>query len=298
MRKFLSALMVATLVLTLAGSALAADRITVGAKNFTEQYVLGSMVSRLLQENGFKVKERMGTGSAVTRTALETGQIDLYPEYTGTAWQVYLKHDEVVHDATALYEAVRDEDLEKNDIVWLDPAPLNNTYAMAVRRADEETFGDTLSGLAEYNNAHPGEVTFGIAQEFYERPDGFFKMAQVYGMDVPKKQVRLMDLGLTFEAIGKKQVDVAMCFATDGKIRKFDLVVLGDDQQFFPVYNLSFCIRKETLDKYPRLTTILEPLAAELSDEVMQQLNYEVDVEGKPAMMVADQFLKAKGFID
>lgn len=298
MRKILSALLTATLALTLTGSAFAADKITVGAKNFTEQYVLGSMVSRLLEDNGFKVKERMGTGSAVTRTALETDQIDIYPEYTGTAWQVYLKHDEVVHDPAALYEAVRDQDLKENDIVWLKPAPLNNTYAMAIREADVEKMGDTLSDLAAYNNAHPGEVSFGIAQEFYERPDGFFRMAEVYGMDVPKKQVRLMDLGLTFEAIGKGQVDVAMCFATDGKIPKFDLVVLQDDKQFFPVYNLSFCIRKDVLDKYPRLETILTPLAAKLTDQVMQQLNYEVDVKGKPALMVATEFLKETGFID
>jgi osmoprotectant transport system substrate-binding protein len=116
-------------------------------------------------------------------------------------------------------------------------------------------------------------------------------------MEVPKKQVKLMDLGLTFEAIGKSQVDVAMCFATDGKIPKFDLVVLEDDQQFFPVYNLSFSVRQEVLEEYPELKGILEPLAEELTDSVMQQLNYEVDVEGKPEDMVAREFLKERGFI-
>lgn len=297
MRKFVKVALVLALMISLTGSAWAAKKITVGAKNFTEQYVVGSMLALLLEDKGFDVTERMGTGSSVTRSALETGQIDLYPEYTGTAWQVYLKHDTNIYDPQELYEKVRDEDLEKNKIVWLEPAPLNNTYAMAVRREDAAKMGSTLSDLAAWNNANPEEITFGIAQEFYERPDGFFKMAEVYGMEVPKKQVKLMDLGLTFEAIGKGQVDVAMCFATDGKIPKFDLVVLQDDQQFFPVYNLSFSVRQEVLEEYPELKGILEPLAEELTDSVMQQLNYEVDVEGKPEDMVAREFLKERGFI-
>jgi len=298
MKRFAKVALVMALVCALTGSAWAAKKITVGAKNFTEQYVVGSMLALLLEDKGFDVTERMGTGSSVTRSALETGQIDLYPEYTGTAWQVYLKHDTNIYDPQELFEKVLEEDLEKNKIVWLEPAPLNNTYAMALRREDAEKMGNTLSALAEWNNAHPEELVFGVAQEFYERPDGFFKMAEIYGMEVPKGQVKLMDLGLTFEAIGKKQVDVAMCFATDGKIPKFDLVVLEDDKQFFPVYNLSFCVRQEVMEEYPELRGILEPLAEDLTDTVMQQLNYQVDVEGKPEDMVAREFLKDRGYID
>lgn len=235
-------------------------------------------------------------GSTVTRKALETGQTDLYPEYTGTAWMLFLKHDSVITDPDELYEKVSTEDLEKNGIVWLEPSEVNNTYAMAISQEAAETIGTSLSDLAEYVNANPGEVVFGIDQEFYERSDGFFAMAEHYGMKVDKDQVRTMEVGLTFEAMERGQVDVTMVFATDGKIKKFDLHVLEDDKQFFPVYSMAVCIRKDVLDKHPGLSEVLAPMT-ELTDDVMQELNYQVDVNGKPAKMVAEEYLKEKGLI-
>jgi len=296
MRKFLTIFLAICFIVMATGGALAAGKITVGAKNFTEQYIVGHMIAKLLEHAGYDVQTKMGTGSTVTRKALETGQTDLYPEYTGTAWMLYLKHDSVLTDPDELYEKVSAEDLEKYGIVWLEPSSVNNTYAMAVTQEGAKTMGTSLSDLAEYVNSNPGEVVFGIDQEFYERPDGFFAMAKHYGMKVDRKQVRTMEVGLTFEAMMRGQVDVTMVFATDGKIKRYDLVVLEDDKQFFPVYSLAVTVRKEVLDAHPDLREILKPIS-ELTDEIMQELNYEVDVLGKPAEMVAEEYLKKEGLI-
>ena len=294
---FLVVLMILSITLWgILGGKSSEKTVTVGAKNFTEQYILGSMVSLMLQDAGFDVKEQFGTGSSVTREGLVTGQTDLYPEYTGTAWAIYLNHNEaVITDPDELYRRVKEEDLEKNNIVWLEQATLNNTYALAVKSGRQ--IGNSLSELAEYNNAHPGEVIFGLDQEFYERADGFWEMAKLYGMRINKDQVKMMDIGLTFEAIDRGQIDVAMVFATDGKLKKYNLQVLKDNKQFFPVYNLAVTVRKDVLEKYPEIAEVLSPLVQYLDDETMQALNYEVDAKEIPADIVAREFLQKKGLI-
>lgn len=277
----------------------AADTLVVGAKNFTEQYILGNMVSMILKDAGFSTREQFGTSSMVTRQGLVTGQTDLYMEYTGTAWAAYLGHaDEVVNDPVELYEKVKQEDLEQNGIVWLDRATLNNTYALAIRESDAEKYGETLSELAEYVNANPGSAVFAIDHEFYERADGFWEMAKRYGLDVDEEYVKTMDIGLTFEAIHRGQVDVAMVFATDGKIRNYDLKLLEDDMNFFPVYNVCVTVRQDVLESHPEIADLLRPLAELLDDETMQEMNYQVDSQGIPARIVASMFLEEQGLID
>jgi len=300
MRK-LSIMLIIVLCLALLATGItvsAADKtIIVGAKNFTEQYVLGNMMSILLEENGFNVREQFGTGSAITREGLESGQTDLYAEYTGTASLVYLGHEEVMTNPEALYEKVKNEDLEKNNIVWLDRSEINNTYAMAVREAHTEEIGTTLSDLANYVNNNPGEIIFGINHEFNERADGFWAMAEHYGMNVERGQVRVMDTGLTFEALNRNQIDVTMVFATDGNVKGYNLIVLEDDKYFFPVYNISVCVRKDVLEQYPEIEEIMKPIA-ELTDEIMQELNYQVDSLGLPEKLVARNFLAENGYLD
>ncbi len=272
-------------------------KIAVGAKNFTEQYVVGNMMSMLLEKNGFSVKEQFGTGSKITRDGLTTGQTDLYAEYTGTAWAVYLGHDEPINDPVELYNKVKQEDLKNNGIVWLDRWALNNTYALAIKKDKVSEYGETIQELGQYVNDNPKALKFGIDQEFYERPDGFFKMVEHYRFDVPKEQVKTMDIGLSYEALDRGQVDVAMVFSTDGLIKKFDLNVLEDNKRFFPVYNLAVTVREESLKKYPEIEEIMRPLAELLDDETMQDLNYQVDAEGLPAKMVAEKFLEEQGLI-
>nr|WP_321502129.1 glycine betaine ABC transporter substrate-binding protein [uncultured Dethiosulfovibrio sp.] len=273
-----------------------AAKVTVGAKNFTEQYVVGEMMALLLENAGFDVSRKMGTGSSITRTALTTGQTDLYAEYTGTAWPLYLKHEGKVDDAKELYDRVKAEDLEKNGIVWLDRSKINNTFALAIRKDDADRLGTTISELASYINENPGKVTFGTGSEFNERSDGIPGIMETYGFSLTNKQRRIMDIGLTFEAIDRKQIDVAMAYPTDGKLQKFNLLILEDDKQFFPAYNLCVTVRKEFLDANPEVEEILKPIA-DLDNETMQKLNYKVDAVGLPADMVAKEYLEEIGIL-
>ena len=296
MKKFLILLVVIFLLVgTIASFALAKKEITVGAKDFTEQYVLGNIMSILLENSGFEVSEKFGTGSAITREGLTSGQTDLYAEYTGTASLVYLKHEEVITDPVELYNKVKTEDLEKNGIVWLDRSKINNTYAIALTKEKVEEIGNTLSDLAEYVNEHH-DLIWGINHEFAERVDGLPGLAEHYGMNIDKKNIKTMDTGLTFEALDRGQTDITMVFATDGKIKKYGLQVLKDDQQFFPVYNICVSVREEVLNKYPEIREILKPIS-ELDDVTMTELNYQVDATGLPAKLVAKNFLREKGYI-
>ncbi|MCF7936278.1 MAG: glycine/betaine ABC transporter substrate-binding protein [Synergistales bacterium] len=294
-------LLVAALVLGCFAGVAAADgkkKLAVGAKFYTEQYILGNMLALYLDHHGFDVNKNMGTGSSVTRKALATGQIDIYAEYTGTAWMSYMKQDEVINDPGKLYRAVKEKDLKDNGIVWFAKAPMNNTFALVIPKEKTDAYGKTISSLAEYNNNHPDELIFGMDQEFYERNDGFFEMADLYGMEVDKKQVKLMSVGLSYESLQRGQIDVGMAYSTDGKILKYNLQVLKDDRKFFPPYTLAICVREETMERYPELKELLSPLTETLTDETMQKLNYQVDAEGKPAEMVAQVYLGENGFID
>jgi len=297
MKKFTILLVVIFLLVgTITSFALAKKEITVGAKNFTEQYVLGNMISILLENNGFEVTEKFGTGSAITREGLTSGQTDLYAEYTGTASLVYLKHEEVITDPVKLYNKVKKEDLEKNGIVWLDRSDINNTYAIALTKEQVAEIGTTLSDLAKYVNEHH-DLIWGIDHEFAERADGLPGLAEHYGMNINKENIKTMDPGLTYEALDRGQTDITMVFATDGKIKKYGLQVLKDDQQFFPVYNICVNVREEVLNKYPEIREILKPIS-ELDDETMTELNYQVDATGLPAKLVAKNFLREKGYIE
>jgi len=297
MKKFTILLVVIFLLVgTITSFALAKKEITVGAKNFTEQYVLGNMISILLENNGFEVTEKFGTGSAITREGLTSGQTDLYAEYTGTASLVYLKHEEVITDPVKLYNKVKKEDLEKNGIVWLDRSGINNTYAIALTKEQVAEIGTTLSDLAKYVNEHH-DLIWGIDHEFAERADGLPGLAEHYGMNINKENIKTMDPGLTYEALDRGQTDITMVFATDGKIKKYGLQVLKDDKQFFPVYNICVNVREEVLNKYPEIREILKPIS-ELDDETMTELNYQVDATGLPAKLVAKNFLREKGYIE
>ncbi len=275
-----------------------AGKVSVGAKNFTEQYIMGQLISQLLEANGFKVSQDFGMSSTVVRKGLETGQIDMYAEYTGTAWVTYLKNKTVIHDPKKLFDAVKQEDLQKNNIVWLPMLPVNDTYALAVtQKFAQENNLNTLGDLAALVNKEPNKVRFAVDPEFYKRPDGFFAMAKDYGMNVPKNQVSTMQIGLTYQALNKGDVNVAMVFSTDGNLKKYKLKVLEDNKQFFPPYYLAVTVRKSILDKYPQIKTILAPLAQKLTQEDMINMNYQVDAEKKEPANVAKAFLQQAGLI-
>lgn len=273
--------------------------VTVGAKNFTEQYVMGNMISLLLEDAGINTNQQFGMSSQAVRNALETQQVDIYADYTGTGWLVYLAHEETINDPDQLYEELKAEDEAENNVIWFERTPVNNTYALAVESSfAEENNLESLSDLAELVNNNPRQVTFGIGFEFFERPDGFPALSEAYEMDVPQGQVRTMELGLTYDAIAQGDIDVAMVFATDGKLREYDLTVLDDNENFFTPYNLAVCATAEILNEVDGIQEALDPLSDVLTADVMINLNYQVDAEGMEPEAVARQFLVNEGLIE
>jgi len=287
-------------VAALAGVALgagpaAAQSVVVGGKNFTEQQLMAEMTSQLLKAKGFTVDKRDGMGTAVLRQAQEAGQIDVYWEYTGTSLITFNKVTDKL-DAAATYAKVKELDAAKG-LVWLDPSKANNTYALAMRKSDAATKGvSSLSDLAAKVKGGDA-LKFGCNAEFYARPDGLKPLEAAYGFEFGRENVARMDTGLVYQALKDGQVDVGLVFATDGRIPAFDFVVLKDDKGFFPSYALTPVVRKETLDKNPKLAEILNGLSAKLDDATMAKLNASIDVDKKSVEEVAGGFLKDQGLV-
>mgnify|MGYP001143044730 CR=1 FL=1 len=276
-------------------TAAAADEIVVGGKNFTEQQLMAQITSELLKAKGYDVDTRSGMGSAALRQAQENGQIDVYWEYTGTSLITYNKVEERMSPEKT-YDKVKELDAEKG-LVWLDPSSANNTYALAMNKDEAEKMGMTsISDLAA-KVKDDGDIDLACNAEFYARADGLKPLQEVYGFEFDRSNIKRMDTGLTYQALKENEVDVALVFATDGRIPAFDFVLLEDDKEFFPSYALTPVIRKETLDKNPEIAEHLNAVSAKLNDETMAQLNAAVDVEKKTIEDVAQSFLKNNGLI-
>lgn len=302
--KFMKSITITLVMVLLAGTITACGgsseaTIKVGSKEFTEQLLLGQISILALEDAGFKVEDKTGVaGSDKVRLALENGDFDLYWEYTGTAWLSFLQHDEPITDSQEAYEKVSDEDLA-NDLIWLQYAPLNNTYTMMMRREDSEKLGiKTLSDLSEYINENPGQLATAIDHEFSIRPDGYPGVQERYGFNQGQDDIAIMDLGIMYKTLRDGQVDIAMGFATDSRIEAFDLVNLEDDKAFFPVYNGAPVIRSETLENNPEIKDVLEKIAPLLDTETMTKLNYEVDINEREPKEVAKEWLQTEGLID
>ena len=287
------------LCLVVSGPAHAEKKIAVGGKNFTEQYILANFAKILLEENGFEVEMKTGVGSSVCRQSLEHGQIDMYFEYTGTGYTVFLKQDDknIMSNANKVYEWVKNADA-KNGLVWLEPLEFNNTYTLLMREDQAEELGiSSISDLSKHMNENPDELTIGVNAEFWERPDGFKPLMKLYGFQVPYGKVRKMDSGLVYQALRDKNVDVSMGFATDGRIAAFGFTVLEDDKDYFPVYNPCPVVRKDALEKYPELKELFQPLSEKLTTKEMQKLNARVDLEDVDQEKAAKEWLEAHGLI-
>jgi osmoprotectant transport system substrate-binding protein len=289
-----------TLICFISGAAMAENKtLVIGSKNFTEQRVLGEIMIQLLAKHGFKTVDKTGLGGTlVARTALENGQIDTYMEYTGTALVTMLKEKEVITDPVACYDFVKKADLERNGLVWLPYMSFNNTYCLLMTKKSATEKGiKTLSDLSKYVKANPKAVSFGLNDEFYARPDGYKPLQEKYDFQFPDDKIIKMAPGLLYKALTDGQVDVAMGFATDGRIKGFDLVVLEDDLNYFPVYNPAPVVKKEIAAKYPELEKIFSGLSAKLDTQTMTDLNYAVDGEHKNVKDVVAEWLKKAGLI-
>lgn len=272
-----------------------AQTIVVGGKNFTEQQIMSEMTTQLLKAKGFTVDKRAGLGTAPLRQAQEAGQIDLYWEYTGTSLITFNKVSDKM-DAAATYAKVKELDAAKG-LVWLNPSKANNTYALAMRKKDAEAKGvKTLDDLASKLQAGQA-LKLGCNAEFYARPDGLAPLQKTYGFDFGRENVVRMDTGLIYQALRDSQVDVGLVFATDGRVPAFDFVILADTKGYFPTYAMTPVVRKETLDKNPKLAELLNGLSAKLDDATMARLNASVDVDKKSIEEVAAGFLKAQSLV-
>ncbi|MFL6054335.1 MAG: glycine betaine ABC transporter substrate-binding protein [Actinoallomurus sp.] len=282
------------------GQELKGATFTVGSKDFSESILLGEITIDLLRAHGASVTDKTNIkGSTNTRTALLSKNIDVYWEYTGTGWITYLKHTKPIPDAKQQYDAVAKEDLAKNKVVWGNPAPLNNTYAFAIRKDKAAALGVTkLSDLANLARTKPNEATFCIESEFSTRDDGWPGVTKAYGITVPKSNVKMLDTGVIYSETKKGTTcNFGEVFATDGRIASMGLTVLQDDRHFFPVYNGAVTLRQDTDGKYPQIRKYLDPVAAKLTDTVMQQLNAKVDAQGYEPKTVAHDWLKEQGFV-
>ena len=276
--------------------------ITVGTKNFTEALILGKIAVIALQVAGFDVTDRSGIpGAAPARAAMLGGEVEMQWEYTGTGWLNYLAMPEGIPDQQEQFEAVRDADAA-NGLTWLPPAPMNNTYAFAVRSEAVEDLGGVAT-LSDVAGLPVEQRTFCVESEFATRGDGFEPMLEAYGIPlgdpqgVPRENVRILDTGAVYTATDAAACNFGEVFTTDGRIESLDLTVLEDDRGYFPAYNASPVVLTGVLERHPEIADVFAQVSPLLTDEVMIELNRRVDVGGEQPEDVALDWLVSEGLV-
>lgn len=266
--------------------------VIIGKKPFTEQRILAHIAAQLLAANGIAAGCTVEFANTfVVRDALESGEIDMYWEYTGTAWISIMLQEYIAGTSSLqMFEQVRDKDAE-NGIVWLDFAPLNNTFALAMQPSRAQELGiATLSDLGAFTQSNPGELSFSSIISFAGRPDGLMGLAEVYGMNFGENITHMAE-HLQYLALSAGLKDVIVVYSTDGRIMHHDFVLLEDDRNFFPPYNPAPNISAQLLERFPQLPEIFNPISALLTNEVMQYLNHRVDNGGYTPQEVAEYWL-------
>lgn len=267
-----------------------AGRIVVGAKDFTEQVILGELLSQVIEaKSGMSVARRFDLGGNLAHDALVAGEIDLYVEYTGTALTALLKQP-LLTNPREVYQRVKEGYASKFALELTEPLGFNNTFAILIRGEDAQRFGlKTVSDAAQ----RASKWRAGFGQDFMSRPDGYAGFARAYGLHF--EEIREMDLSLTYRALAEKQVDLIAGNSTDGLISRYRLVQLDDDRRYFPPYDAVPVVRQAILKKYPELREVLQQLGGILSVDEMRKLNYAVDGEHRQAREVVQKFLAQKG---
>jgi osmoprotectant transport system permease protein len=265
--------------------------VIVGSKDFTESILLAETVAQMLEAQNVTVDRRFDLGGNLAHTALTVGQIDLYPEYTGTAFTAILKHPPVT-DPKTVYDQVKREYAEEFKIEVSPPLGFENTFAILVRGEDARRLNlKTVSDAAKYSS----QWQAGFGHDFISRQDGYPGFSRTYGLRF--RGISEMALDLTYTALSSRQVDMIAGNSTDGRIAALDLVQLEDDRRYFPPYEAVFMMRKDSLARVPPLGDILQKLGGAISTEEMRKLNYEVDGARRDKKVVVREWLLKKGFV-
>jgi len=278
-----------------AGKSLKGVSVIVGSKDFTESIVLSKIVTQFILANGGKVVDKTNIkGSSTTREAMVSGDINMYWEYTGTAWLVYQKQTDVNIAPDVLYKKVVAGD-KAAKVTWLPMTSFNDTYAWAITKANATKYGiKTYSDLAK---KLPAGSAWCVESEFQSRPDGWAGFKKAYSISDSNITTKVLDTGAIYQATKDGQCMVGEVFATDGRIGALGLMVPQEDISYFPPYNAALTMTDATAKKYPQLVKALAPIAAKISNATMQNLNARVDVLGEDADTVAKSFLSASGLV-
>ncbi len=268
------------------------DTIRIATKPMTEQYILGEMLDILIeQDTGLNVELTQGVGGGTSniQPAMQSGEFDLYPEYTGTGWNMVLKRDGLYTEQ--LFGELEREYGERYDMRWVGMYGFNNTYGLVVRSEIAQRYNlKTYSDL----QAVAGSLRFGAEYDFFEREDGYDALCEAYGLHFGSTMD--LDIGLKYQAINQGQIDVMVVFTTDGQLAASDVVVLEDDRHFYPSYICGNVVRAQVLAQYPALEPVLETLNGLITDSDMAEMNYLVETENKEPRDVAEEFLRARPF--
>lgn len=290
-----------TATLLLSQTAQAAAPLVMATKSFTEQHILSAMTVLWLQKKGFEVVPKRNIATTIGRNALLNKQIDMVWEYTGTSLIIF-NHINQPMSSQQAYETVKKLDARLG-LVWLNPAPMNNTYAFAMtrERAEKEgisTMSQLVAKIEQVRKTDPDHNwRLGLDLEFSGRSDGMKPLQKTYNLALDRPQIRQMDPGLVYNAIRDGFVDAGLIYTTDGRVKGFDMKVLEDDKHFFPSYNVTPVVRQDVLASHPGLDTALNQLSAQITDEAITELNKRVDIDHQSPETVARDFLKSKSML-
>ncbi len=289
-----AAVICAALIVTAVFRTNTGETIHIATKPMTEQYVIGEMLKILIEQDtdlNVELTQGVGGGTSNIQPAMESGEFDIYPEYTGTAWNMVLKNEELYTED--LFDQLRQEYKDNYSMEWTGMYGFNNTYGMVVRREIAEKYDlHTYSDLA----AAADQLVFGAEYDFFEREDGYEALCDTYGLNF--KETMDLDIGLKYQALEQEQIDVMVVFTTDGQLSAADVVVLEDDKQFYPSYLCGNVVRSEVLEAHPELNGVFEKVTGLISDSDMAQMNYAVETENREPEDVAEEFLASHGLIE
>ena len=270
------------------------ETIHIATKPMTEQYVMGEMLDLLIEQDtdlNVEITQGVGGGTSNIQPGMESKEFDLYPEYTGTAWNMVLKRKDFYTEKH--FSTLQASYKKKFEMEWAGMYGFNNTYGIAVRKEIADKYH-----LKNYSDlkAVAGQLRFGAEYDFFERKDGYDALCEAYGLKFQKTMD--LDIGLKYQALNQGKIDVMVIFTTDGQLSASDVVVLKDDQEFYPSYQCGNIVRSEVLEKHPELREVLDKLTGTITDHDMAEMNYAVEEKGKEPRNVARTYLQKKNLLD